>query len=93
MGDLESNDPARRAKAIIAIVDANDASHAPFLVDRLDDEDACVRLLAAEGLLRLTGRSFDSAPTSPYSDADNADVTGRWRQYFLEEARRKRAQP
>ncbi len=81
---LEDVDPIQRGKAVTAVVRQGDVSLAPLLVDRLEDEDPAVRMLAAEGLRRLTGQAIEFEADWPATR--RAAVADQWRRRLAESA-------
>jgi len=63
---LAKNQPAQRA--------------VPALIDRLEDHDPVVRLVAYEELKKETGKSFGYVPWS--GDKDRAGAVERWRAWW-----------
>jgi HEAT repeat protein len=58
-------DPADRIRAIWAIVATGDSGFVPELMQRLEDEDAAVRLFAKEALTRLADFTWDAPMLDP----------------------------
>lgn len=81
---LEDADPVQRGKAVTAVARQGDVSLAPLLVDRLEDEDPAVRMLAAEGLRRLTGQAIEFEADWPA--ARRAAAADQWRRRLAESA-------
>ncbi|MCC7294113.1 MAG: HEAT repeat domain-containing protein [Phycisphaerales bacterium] len=81
---LEDADPVQRGRAVQAVAQQGDPSLAPLLVDRLEDEDAAVRMLAAEGLRRLTGQAIEFEADWPATK--RAAVADQWRRRLAESA-------
>ena len=79
---LESPDPSVRVLAIVRAADRDDHSAVPLLVDRLEDEDAAVRLYAILALDRLTGvrlgYRYEAASVERRAGVE------RWRRYLSE---------
>jgi len=77
---LQSDDHAVRAAAVVEAGNARDPKATPYLVDRLEDDDADIRLFAGEALRRITGqdlgyRSYDSPQA-------RSEAVRRWRQWL-----------
>ncbi len=79
IGELSSQEPARRVAAIRLMAERGDASVVALLVDRLDDEDPAVRFAAILALQDLTDRRFDYQPGA--SAVERAESVKRWRQF------------
>ncbi|MCK4660053.1 MAG: HEAT repeat domain-containing protein [Phycisphaerae bacterium] len=79
---LESPDPSVRALAIVRATDQGDQSIVPFLVDRLEDEDAAVRFYAILGLEELTGDRLGYHYMD--SEAKRRASVERWRRFLVE---------
>ena len=83
---LESPDPSVRAVAIVRAADRGDESVVPLLVDRLEDEDAAVRLYAILALDRLTGTRLGYEYGG--SEVERRVSVDRWRRYLVNPAKR-----
>lgn len=83
---LESPDPSVRAVAIVRAADRRDESVVPLLVDRLEDEDAAVRLYAILALDRLTGTRLGYEYGG--SEVERRASVDRWRRYLVNPAER-----
>jgi len=57
---LQSEDPAKRAEAIVWVANRGTMDDAPLLLERLRDESAFVRGFAEQGLWQLWSRSGDA---------------------------------
>jgi hypothetical protein len=80
--EIQSPDPAVRIRAIIHATRAKDAQATPLIVDRLEDEDEAVRLVAIESLKKLTGNEFGyRAFDPPYV---RSKAVERWRSWLKE---------
>ena len=55
---LQDDNPSRRVEAIVRVGQEKDPKAVPYLVDRLEDQDADVRLYAILALERITGQNF-----------------------------------
>jgi hypothetical protein len=86
---IESEKPDERIRQIKMAGDRRDESVVPLLVDRLEDEDEGVRLVAILALERITGtrRGYDYAKPP----AERARAVQRWRCYL--DARAAASQP
>ncbi len=56
--NIQSEDPAERVRAVIHAGEIRDSRAVPLLVDRLDDEDEAVRVLAIVSLKKITGQDL-----------------------------------
>ena len=79
---LESPDPSARVLAIVCAADRSDHSAVPLLVDRLEDEDAAVRLYAILALDRLTGMRLGYRYGA--SSVERRAGVERWRRFLTE---------
>jgi hypothetical protein len=77
---LESEDPYVRGRTIQMAADRNDRAVLPMLVNRLEDEDPGVRVLAIVALERLTGERLGYNYGDP--DPQRARAVKRWRAYL-----------
>ncbi len=77
---LQHEDPTIRAEAIRAAARAGDAEAVPYLVDRLTDTEAEVRLFALTALRKITGRTMGYR----YYDAPakRMEAVRRWRRWL-----------
>ena len=81
-GDIHSFDPLARGKACLAMGQANDPNAIPLLVDRLEDEDEAVRMLAIGALTRLTGMTLGYQYHTP--SWKRAKAVRRWRAWIAD---------
>jgi len=79
---LQSDDHRVRADAVVEAGRTRDSKAVPYLVDRLADEDADIRLFAIQALRRITGQDFGYR--SYESELSRYEAVGRWR-HWLEE--------
>lgn len=74
---MESGDPAARVRAIIRATELSDQRAVPLIVDRLEDEDEAVRLMAITALRKLTGQDLGYRPSdTPHG---RIEAVQRWR--------------
>jgi len=73
---FDSSDPKARSKAAIRAAAAGDERAIPGLISMLDSRDPAVRLIAAEALERITGKTmgYDSSAADIERDA----AVDRW---------------
>jgi hypothetical protein len=82
--EIQSADPAIRIRAIIHAARAKDTGAIPLIVDRLEDEDQAVRLVAIESLKKFTENDFGYRPYDPPYVRSKA--VERWRCWIKEQA-------
>ena len=78
------NDPAGliRARSVGLAKDQPASQAVPALIERLEDHDPVVRLVAYEELKKETGKSFGYVPWG--HDGDRAGAVARWRSWWDE---------
>ncbi len=76
---INSSDPAIRVKSIAKAAKLKDFRAIPLLIDRLEDEDAAVRLAANEALKYITGKDFGYRDFDP--PAKKKEAIHRWREW------------
>lgn len=80
---LQDENPAVRLQAVHEAGNAKDVKAVPYLVDRLTDSDADVRMFAILALERITGQThgykYFAAPR------ERKDAADRWRKWLDEE--------
>src|SRR5438046_10677977 len=85
---INSEDSSERILAIRQAGDQKDVSAVRLLVDRLEDEDAAVRLFAIAALEKITGQRFG------YDYGQSAELRAKsvkkWRQYVRSAAQASR---
>ncbi len=82
--EIQSEDPAQRARAIIHAGEVRDSRAVPLLVDRLDDEDEAVRLLAIVSLKKITDQDLGYYYYQPLEIRSKA--VERWRGWLAEKS-------
>jgi hypothetical protein len=83
--EIQSADPAVRIRAIIHATRTKDAKATPLIVDRLEDEDEAVRIVAIESLKQLTGKDFGyKAYDPPYV---RSAAVERWRSWVKDQGK------
>ncbi len=80
---MSSPEPTVRAKGIIQACKLNDLKSLPLIVDRLEDEDKGVRLIARNALHELAGRDFGFDPADSLYQRTKA--VEKWRDYVLDD--------
>jgi hypothetical protein len=76
---LQSPDSLERAKGCRMAGESGDRSAVPLLVDRLEDRDRAVRMVADIALRQITYKDFGYRESDPKNLRDQA--VARWRQY------------
>ncbi len=78
------NDPAGLVRArSVGLANTQPAQQAvPALIEKLEDHDPVVRLVAYEELKKETGKSFGYVPWG--GDTDRAGAVERWRGWWKE---------
>ncbi len=78
---LQSNDHNIRVGAVIEVGRRQDRRAIPYLVDRLEDDEADVRLFSIQALRDITGKRFGYR----YFDNkyDRRDAVEKWRRWLL----------
>lgn len=79
---LQSDNPSVRITAIAQAGREKDAQSVPLLVDRLEDDDADVRLFAQQALDRITGQSFGYSYYA--APAERLAAVERWRAWLAD---------
>jgi len=79
---LQNEDPAVRIQAILRAGDAKDQKAVPYLVDRLTDSEADVRVFAIGALERITGRTMGYHHYDPARQ--RLEAVARWRKWLKE---------
>ena len=74
---FESGSPAERTLAAAQTVRSGDVSKIPHLITMLDSADPAQRMIAADALERLTGRTFDYFFADP--EPRRREAITRWR--------------
>jgi HEAT repeat protein len=77
---LQHEDPSVRAAAIAKAARWRDDKAVPYLIDRLSDSEADVRLFAGVALRRITGLDMGWRPYDP--PAARARAERRWRAWL-----------
>ena len=77
---MESSDPAARVRGIIRATERSDQRAVSLIVDRLEDEDEAVRLVAITSLKKLTGEDRGYRPFDSLYRRDQA--VQRWRAWL-----------
>lgn len=89
--DFQNEDPKVRISAIKRAGQEKLESATPYLIDRLTDSEAEVRMFAILALQEITGLTHD------YRYYDGADLrnqaVARWRKWFADKRRKSAAQP
>lgn len=76
---IQSADPESRVRAIVQAAEVSDRQAVPLIVDRLDDEDEAVRVVAIEALRRLTGQDLGYRAYDPiYRRVEAVNRWHRW---------------
>lgn len=83
--EIQSADPAVRIRAIIHASRAKDAKATPLIVDRLEDEDEAVRIVAIESLKQLTSKDFGYRPYDP--PYVRSAAVARWRGWLKDQGK------
>ncbi len=83
---LDSPDPGARIRAIRQVVEKDDRSAIPLLVDRLEDEDEAVRFYAIHALETMTGKDLGYAYYE--SRQGRQAAVERWRRYVRDRGSR-----
>ena len=78
---LQSDDHDVRAAAVIEAARARDRRATPYLIDRLEDEEADIRLFAIQALRRITGEGFGYRFYA--KEPARREAVQRWRQWLL----------
>ena len=76
---MQSENPHVRAKGCKLAGQSADTRNVVLLVDRLEDRDAAVRLMAGRALMELTGENFGYRAHDP--PEVRAEAVARWRAY------------
>ena len=79
---IQDPQAAERVRAIVEALERDDRSALPLIVDRLDDEDAAVRLAAVSALREMTGQDFGYQPYGPLHE--RVEAVERWRTWLKE---------
>lgn len=74
--DFHSPEPAARNAAIAQAAASNDASAVPDMVRLLDSDDPATRVLAIQGLERLTSEDYGYDPAG--TPAQRIEAVERW---------------
>ena len=75
--------PIMRARSVGLANQAPKSQAVPALINRLEDSDPVVRLVAYEELKKETGKSFGYVPWG--RDADRASSVTRWKGWWQEQ--------
>jgi len=62
---IQSPDPVARARSIAKAAQWSDRKAIPLIVDRLEDEDGAVRMVAIMALKQIVGKDFGYRPYDP----------------------------
>jgi hypothetical protein len=83
---FQDEDPVVRAEAAVEAARLGDPKALPYLVDRLGDPEADVRLMASAALLQLTGPAYPKMGWRFYDPPDQrAQAQERWRQWLRQQ--------
>lgn len=81
---IQSEDPVERVRAVIHAGEIRDSRAVPLLVDRLDDEDEAVRVLAIVSLKKITGQDLGYYYYQPL--VMRSVAVERWRGWLAEQS-------
>jgi len=77
---LQSWDPLERIHGAVQAAEAQDREAVPLLIDRLEDDDAAVRMYAVMALRRIEGTDLGYKYWA--DEVDRARAAQRWREYL-----------
>jgi HEAT repeat protein len=77
---LQHEDPSVRIQAMCQAARQNDTEALPYLVDRLNDDEADVRFFAIVALEKMTGQRMGYEHYAPA--LERAEAVERWRQWL-----------
>jgi len=77
---IQSPEPGSRVRAIIRAADRSDRVAIPLIIDRLDDEDEAVRVIAIMALKKLTGQDLGYRAFDPLGR--RIEAVERWRRWL-----------
>jgi len=78
--DLHHPSATRRLEAVTVTAKQRDLAQVPTLIDRLDDEDPAVRLMAGSTLVSLTGHDTGYRPYASSEERQRQQAT--WRAWW-----------
>lgn len=85
---MESSAGVERAQAVMDVAEQNEWSDIPRVIERLEDDDETVRLMAVGTLREMTGREFGYKAYAP--EHERRKSAERWRNWWEAEGKRGR---